>query len=72
MSPVWWMGGGPHRKLMSWHRLRDLTSENDAEHRRKVADMEKELELTRDLQGVFASLSPVRESVCALSVCECR
>jgi len=32
-------------------RLRDLTAENDTEHRRKLQDMEKELELTSDLQS---------------------
>lgn len=34
-------------------RFRDHTSEADAEHRRRIADLEKELDLTSDLQGVF-------------------
>ncbi|SCV67323.1 BQ2448_5969 [Microbotryum intermedium] len=34
-------------------RLRDLTSENEAEHKRKIADLEAELDLTSDLQAEF-------------------
>jgi hypothetical protein len=32
-------------------RLRDLTAESDSEHRRRIADLEKELDLTTELQG---------------------
>lgn len=32
-------------------RLRDLTSETEAEHKRHIADLEKELDLTTDLQS---------------------
>lgn len=54
-------------------RLRDLTAENDSEHRRRVADLEKELELTADLQGqscleIF-SISDQRHLTCDMFNC---
>jgi hypothetical protein len=33
------------------HRLRDLTAESETDYRRKIADLEKELDLTAELQG---------------------
>ena len=32
-------------------RLRDLTNENEQDNKRRIADLEKELDLTSDLQG---------------------
>jgi hypothetical protein len=34
-----------------FRRLRDLTSLNEQEYKRRVLDLEKELDLTADLQG---------------------
>ncbi|KAK4056088.1 hypothetical protein OIO90_002819 [Microbotryomycetes sp. JL221] len=34
-------------------RMRDLTSESEAESKRKIADLEKELDLTSDLQTMY-------------------
>ncbi|KAH8922303.1 hypothetical protein BT69DRAFT_1282355 [Atractiella rhizophila] len=34
-------------------RLRDLTSETEADYRKKIADLEKELELTLELQNMY-------------------
>lgn len=42
-------------RLTSHCRLRDLTAETEAEHKRHTADLEKELDLTSDLQGKDSS-----------------
>ncbi|KAM0787072.1 hypothetical protein ACM66B_006333 [Microbotryomycetes sp. NB124-2] len=34
-------------------RMRDLTTQNEAESKRKIADLEKELDLTSDLQAMY-------------------
>lgn len=36
---------------MLHHSLRDTTAEAEIEYKRRIADTEKELELTYDLQG---------------------
>lgn len=36
---------------MRFSSLRDLTSATEAESKRKITDLEKELDLTSDLQG---------------------
>lgn len=38
-------------------RLKELSNENDAEHRRRISDLEKELELTSDLQEEYDTMS---------------
>lgn len=42
-------------------RLRDLTSETDAEQRRRISDLEKELDLTSDLQCACRPFSNVSQ-----------
>jgi dynactin 1 len=37
-------------------RLRDLSNENEQDNKRRIADLEKELDLTSDLQGAFLFL----------------
>lgn len=32
-------------------RLRDMTTDNEQDYKRRIADLEKELDLTSDLQG---------------------
>lgn len=37
-------------------RLRDLSNENEVESRRRISDLEKELDLTADMQGALSSV----------------
>jgi len=48
------------------YRLRDLTAESEAELKRKVESMEKELDLSADLQGAPPS-SPRSSLTCSRS-----
>lgn len=53
-------------------RLRDLTSETEAEHKRKISDLENELDLTSALQSAFLIYSSAVYLVPALASRRCR
>jgi hypothetical protein len=49
--------------MLPARRLRDLTSENENEMKRKIENLEKEVDLTTDLQGASSPALMISQRV---------